>query len=192
MTPIRSDKLNSQCLHFLFVVLFSFIYFTSRHFTSLYLTLFLITSHYLRLLFFPYFFNSLYFSSLYITLLHLNSVIFTQICFTFLHFTFNFISIFLPLMKITCSHDIFCSCRDCNGCCPLHLAAACGHVGILSSLLQVCGTGNITDNRGYTPLHWACYNGKSFDSTCLSLMLKGDNINLGCCLLFNKANSFVR
>jgi hypothetical protein len=41
----------------------------------------------------------------------------------------------------------------------LHLAAACGHIGILSSLLQVCGTGNILDDRGYTPLHWACYNG---------------------------------
>lgn len=53
-----------------------------------------------------------------------------------------------------------CSFRDCNGFSCVHLAAACGHVGILSSLLQVCGTGNITDNHGFTPLHWACYNGE--------------------------------
>ena len=49
--------------------------------------------------------------------------------------------------------------RDCNGTSPIHLAAGCGHVGILGSLLQVSGTGHVLDDCGYTPLHWACYNG---------------------------------
>lgn len=49
--------------------------------------------------------------------------------------------------------------RDCNGRTPLHFAAACGHVGILSTLLQAVGSGVHMDNHGYTPLHWACFNG---------------------------------
>lgn len=49
--------------------------------------------------------------------------------------------------------------RDCNGRTPLHFAAACGHVGILNGLLQVAGSGVHMDNHGYTPLHWACFNG---------------------------------
>ncbi|CAB4034970.1 serine threonine- phosphatase 6 regulatory ankyrin repeat subunit A isoform X2, partial [Paramuricea clavata] len=62
--------------------------------------------------------------------------------------------------------------RDCNGTSPLHLAAACGHIGILSSLLQVCGTGNILDDRGYTPLHWACYNGHD---SCVDVLMEDEN-----------------
>ena len=49
--------------------------------------------------------------------------------------------------------------RDCSGHTPLHFAAACGHVGILNGLLQVVGNGVHMDNHGYTPLHWACFNG---------------------------------
>ena len=49
--------------------------------------------------------------------------------------------------------------RDINGRSALHMAAACGHEGILGSLLQLEPTNHL-DNKGYTPLHWACYNGE--------------------------------
>ena len=53
--------------------------------------------------------------------------------------------------------------RDCRGRSPLHLAASCGHIGVLGGLLQAAQSLDavpiVTDNRGYTPLHWACYNG---------------------------------
>ena len=57
--------------------------------------------------------------------------------------------------------SLFSFVRDCNGRTPLHFAAACGHVGILNGLLQVVGSGVHMDNHGYTPLHWACFNGTS-------------------------------
>lgn len=56
--------------------------------------------------------------------------------------------------------------RDCNGRTPLHFAAACGHVGILNGLLQVVGGGVHMDNHGYTPLHWACFNG-TYQESCV-------------------------
>lgn len=53
--------------------------------------------------------------------------------------------------------------RDCRGRSPVHLAAACGHVGVLGGLLHAAQSLDsvpvITDHQGYTPLHWACYNG---------------------------------
>lgn len=53
--------------------------------------------------------------------------------------------------------------RDIRGRTPLHLASACGHAGVLGTLLQSINTShthtNLTDSQGYTPLHWACYNG---------------------------------
>lgn len=54
--------------------------------------------------------------------------------------------------------------RDVQGRSPLHLASACGRVGALGALLQAGATlwptqAHLTDNQGYTPLHWACYNG---------------------------------
>lgn len=53
--------------------------------------------------------------------------------------------------------------RDTWGRSPLHLASACGRVGALGALLQATSASHIdthlTDNQGYTPLHWACYNG---------------------------------
>lgn len=54
--------------------------------------------------------------------------------------------------------------RDIRGRSPLHLASACGRVGALGALLQANTTSShtnthLTDNQGYTPLHWACYNG---------------------------------
>ena len=66
--------------------------------------------------------------------------------------------------------------RDCNGRTPLHFAAACGHVGILSTLLQAVGSGVHMDNHGYTPLHWACFNG-IFLLTKLSIQI----ILVKCC-----------
>lgn len=54
--------------------------------------------------------------------------------------------------------------KDMWGRSPLHLAAACGRVGAMGALLQANTTTShtnvhLTDNLGYTPLHWACYNG---------------------------------
>uniref|UniRef100_A0A7N6BZX6 Ankyrin repeat domain 28b n=1 Tax=Anabas testudineus TaxID=64144 RepID=A0A7N6BZX6_ANATE len=53
--------------------------------------------------------------------------------------------------------------KDIRGRSPLHLASACGRVGALGALLQTSSTSqantHLTDNQGYTPLHWACYNG---------------------------------
>ncbi|XP_043546920.1 serine/threonine-protein phosphatase 6 regulatory ankyrin repeat subunit A-like, partial [Chiloscyllium plagiosum] len=63
--------------------------------------------------------------------------------------------------------------RDCKGRTSLHLAAACGHVGVLGALLQAASSMDIvptvSDNHGYTPLHWACYNGHD---TCVELLLE--------------------
>uniref|UniRef100_A0A8D3DEI7 Ankyrin repeat domain 28 n=1 Tax=Scophthalmus maximus TaxID=52904 RepID=A0A8D3DEI7_SCOMX len=46
---------------------------------------------------------------------------------------------------------------------PIHAAAACGHTGVLGGLLHAAQSVEtlpvLTDNQGYTPLHWACYNG---------------------------------
>lgn len=53
--------------------------------------------------------------------------------------------------------------RDSRGRSAMHLAAACGHIAVLGSLLQAAHSQNIMpvimDRCGYTPLHWACYNG---------------------------------
>lgn len=55
------------------------------------------------------------------------------------------------------------SVKDIRGRSPLHLASASGRVGALGALLQATNTShshtNLTDSKGYTPLHWACYNG---------------------------------
>lgn len=54
--------------------------------------------------------------------------------------------------------------RDCRGRTPIHLSAACGHIGVLGALLQSASSVDaapaMADNHGYTSLHWACYNGK--------------------------------
>uniref|UniRef100_A0AAY5KR67 Ankyrin repeat domain 28b n=1 Tax=Esox lucius TaxID=8010 RepID=A0AAY5KR67_ESOLU len=61
--------------------------------------------------------------------------------------------------------------RDCKGRTPVHLAAACGHIGVLGGLLHAAQSVEtlpvITDNQGYTPLHWACYNGTSWTTEML-------------------------
>lgn len=60
--------------------------------------------------------------------------------------------------------------RDCRGRSPVHLAAACGHVGVLGGLLHAAQSLDsvpvITDHQGYTPLHWACYNGDYRNTQC--------------------------
>lgn len=65
--------------------------------------------------------------------------------------------------------------RDIRGRSPLHLASACGRVGVLGALLQATSTTShtqthLTDNKGYTPLHWACYNGTRHSMTHLRNM----------------------
>ncbi|XP_064883557.1 serine/threonine-protein phosphatase 6 regulatory ankyrin repeat subunit A-like isoform X2 [Oncorhynchus nerka] len=44
----------------------------------------------------------------------------------------------------------------------VHLVAASGHIGVLGWLLHTAQSvwtlPVITNNQGYTPLHWACYN----------------------------------
>jgi ankyrin repeat protein len=49
--------------------------------------------------------------------------------------------------------------RDLRGRTPLHMAAACGNVGLLGALLQIAPSAQLLDNKDYTPLHIACYNG---------------------------------
>ncbi|XP_039478411.1 serine/threonine-protein phosphatase 6 regulatory ankyrin repeat subunit A-like [Oreochromis aureus] len=64
------------------------------------------------------------------------------------------------------------SVKDIRGRSPLHLASASGRVGALGTLLQATSTSHshthLTDSKGYTPLHWACYNG--YDA-CVEVLL---------------------
>lgn len=49
---------------------------------------------------------------------------------------------------------------DCNGCTPLHLAAAFDLEGrCIEYLLDHCLDANKKDNRGYTPIHYAVLGG---------------------------------
>lgn len=60
-------------------------------------------------------------------------------------------------------HGAKCLFRDSRGRTPIHLSAACGHIGVLGALLHSAASVDanpaIADNHGYTALHWACYNG---------------------------------
>lgn len=64
------------------------------------------------------------------------------------------------------------SVTDIRGRSAFHLASACGRVGVLGALLQTPSSSHsqthLTDSQGYTPLHWACYNG--YDA-CVELLL---------------------
>lgn len=87
--------------------------------------------------------------------------------------------------------------RDCKGRTPVHLAAACGHIGVLGGLLHAAQSVEtlpvLTDNQGYTPLHWACYNGT--EMRVWRPFLKNNQYGYGnvhrmfsnvCCMLLNK------
>ena len=50
--------------------------------------------------------------------------------------------------------------RDLRGRTPLHMASACGNVGLLGALLQITPSAQLLDNKDYTPLHIASYNGR--------------------------------
>lgn len=62
--------------------------------------------------------------------------------------------------------------KDIRGRTPLHLASACGHVGVLGTLLQTTPPSltHLTDSQGYTPLHWACYNGTGIQHAWVSVL----------------------
>jgi len=51
--------------------------------------------------------------------------------------------------------------QDRDGKSALHLAAACGHLSCLATLLGNTSedVSELQDSQGYTVLHWACYNG---------------------------------
>ena len=49
--------------------------------------------------------------------------------------------------------------RDYKGRTPVHFAAQSGHSGLLITLLRAGGSPTCPDKTGYTPLHWASYNG---------------------------------
>lgn len=83
--------------------------------------------------------------------------------------------------------------KDIRGRSPLHLASACGRVGVLGALLQANSTSqtqaHLTDSQGYTPLHWACYNGtathasRRASQTCQHLCSVSDSLSLPVCCL---------
>lgn len=56
--------------------------------------------------------------------------------------------------------------QDRDGKSALHLAAACGHLSCLATLLGNTSedVSELQDSQGYTVLHWACYNGKDMTS----------------------------
>ncbi len=62
--------------------------------------------------------------------------------------------------------------RDASGKTSLHLAAACGQVGVLMVLaeeLEGAVLRGLRDARGFTPLHWAAYKGHE---GCVEYLLK--------------------
>lgn len=65
--------------------------------------------------------------------------------------------------------------KDIQGRSPLHLASASGRVGVLGALLQAASTlqshTHLTDSQGYTPLHWACYNGTGIQHDMLEKLI---------------------
>ncbi|XP_051532559.1 serine/threonine-protein phosphatase 6 regulatory ankyrin repeat subunit C-like isoform X2 [Myxocyprinus asiaticus] len=70
-------------------------------------------------------------------------------------------------------HGAFVLCRDIHGRSPLHLAASCGHAGLLRRLLEAASVSDpldsLLDYTGYTPVHWAAYHGHK---DCLEVLLE--------------------
>ena len=92
-------------------------------------------------------------------------------------------------------------CRDYKGRTPVHFAAQSGHSGLLITLICAGGPPNSPDKMGYTPLHWAAYNGEVEDAkglvaSCASLFTGHEKcvdvlLEVGACKYYNKYDHAV-
>jgi len=67
---------------------------------------------------------------------------------------------------------------DLKGRTPVHFAAQSGHSGLLITLLRAGGSPVCPDKTGYTPLHWASYNGNFIDSSVQQHLLGPANYHI--------------
>lgn len=69
---------------------------------------------------------------------------------------------------------------DINGKTVLHLAAACGHLVCMQMIMSYMTEEEIQakDKQECTALHWACYNGKSFNHNMLVIKCLTNFIHL--------------
>lgn len=66
------------------------------------------------------------------------------------------------MVQLLLSNNAKANCVDIYGKSVLHLAAACGHLVCLQTILGYLTEKDtvVLDNQECSALHWACYNGK--------------------------------